>query len=84
VRGIFLFFVAGSKLLYLASLQRLVHLQQYKELMMIGVFAQVNKLNGTLQLIRNAQKEKIIKVGEFNKVKIVFTAEMNAHLEKMG
>jgi hypothetical protein len=83
VTGIFLFFVAGNGLLYSAFKQRLIHSQQHKEFIMLRAFSQVNKLQVTLQLIQDAQKDKLIRVGKFNKVKRAFTTEMDAYLEKI-
>jgi hypothetical protein len=50
---------------------------------MLRAFSQVNKLQVTLQLIQEAQKDKLIRVGKFNKVKRAFTTEMDAYLEKI-
>jgi hypothetical protein len=50
---------------------------------MLRAFSQVNKLQVTLQLIQDAQKDKLIRVGKFNKVKRAFTTEVDAYLEKI-
>lgn len=52
--------------------------------MMIRVFSKVNQLQVTQRLIQEAQQDNLIKVHEFNKVKRIFTSEMNVYLEKNG
>lgn len=74
IGAIFLFFLVGSGTLYLFSQQRLIHTNQHKELMIIRVFSKVNKLQKTQKLILEAQKDNLIKVHEFNKVKRTFTS----------
>lgn len=84
IGAIFLFFLIGSGTLYLVLQQRLIHKSQHKEFMMIGVFSKVNKLQMTQKLILDAQKDHLIKIHEFNRIKSTFTSEMNAHLAKNG
>jgi hypothetical protein len=47
----------------------LILTNQHKELMMMGEFSRVNKLQTTQKLIQEVKKDKLIKVHEFNKVK---------------
>lgn len=84
IGAIFLFFLVGITTLYFVSQQRLIHTNQHKEFMMIGIFSKVNKLQETQKLIQEARKDNLIKVHEFNKVKRTFTSEMNTYLEKNG
>ena len=69
ISAIFLFFLTGSGTLYVISQQRLILSNQHKELMMMGEFTKVNKLQTTRKLIQEAQKDNVIKVHEFNKIK---------------
>ena len=82
--AIFLFFLTGSGTLYVISQQQLILSNQHKELMMMGEFSKVNKLQTTRKLIQEAQKDNAIKVHEFNKIKRNFTSEMKAYLKKNG
>ena len=82
--AIFLFFLTGSGTLYVISQQQLILSNQHKELMMMGEFSKVNKLQTTRKLIQEAQKDNAIKVHEFNKIKRNFTSEMKAYLQKNG
>ena len=84
ISAIFLFFLAGSGTLYFISQQQLILSNQHKELMMMGEFTKVNKLQTTRKLIQEAQKDNAIKVHEFNKIKRNFTSEMKAYLQKNG
>src|SRR5690606_915213 len=84
ISAIFLFFLAGSGSLYFISQQQLILSNQHKELMMMGEFSKVNKLQTTRKLIQEAQKDNLIKVHEFNKIKRNFTSEMKAYLKKNG
>ena len=84
ISAIFLFFLAGSGTLYFISQQQLILSNQHKELMMMGEFTKVNKLQTTRKLIQEAQKDNVIKVHEFNKIKRNFTSEMKAYLQKNG
>ena len=84
ISAIFLFFLAGSGTLYFISQQQLILSNQHKELMMMGEFSKVNKLQTTRKLIQEAQKDNAIKVHEFNKIKRNFTSEMKAYLQKNG
>jgi mannosyltransferase OCH1-like enzyme len=84
ISAIFLFFLAGSGNLYFISQQQLILSNQHKELMMMGEFSKVNKLQTTRKLIQEAQKDNAIKVHEFNKIKRNFTSEMKAYLQKNG
>ena len=84
ISAIFLFFLAGSGTLYFISQQQLILSKEHKELMMMGEFSKVNKLQTTRKLIQEAQKDNAIKVHEFNKIKRNFTSEMKAYLQKNG
>lgn len=84
ISAIFLFFLTGSGTLYIISQQQLILSNQHKELMMMGEFTKVNKLQTTRKLIQEAQKDNVIKVHEFNKIKRNFTSEMKAYLKKNG
>ena len=84
ISAIFLFFLAGSGTLYFISQQQLILSNEHKELMMMGEFSKVNKLQTTQKLIQEAQKDNAIKVHEFNKIKRNFTSEMKAYLQKNG
>lgn len=84
ISAIFLFFLAGSGTLYFISQQQLILSNQHKELMMMGEFSKVNKLQTTLKLIQEARKDNSIKVHEFNKIKRNFTSEMKEYLRKNG
>lgn len=84
ISAIFLFFLAGSGTLYFISQQQLILSKEHKELMMMGEFSKVNKLQTTQKLIQEAQKDNAIKVHEFNRIKKNFTSEMKAYLQKNG
>jgi hypothetical protein len=84
ISAIFLFFLVGSGTLYFLSQQMLILTNQHKELMMMGEFSRVNKLQTTQKLIQEVKKDKLIKVHEFNKVKRTFTSEMKAYLKRNG
>ncbi len=84
ISAIFLFFLAGSGTLYFISQQQLILSKQHKELMMMGEFSKVNKLQTTQKLIQEAQKDNAIKVHEFNRIKRNFISEMKAYLQKNG
>ena len=84
ISAIFLFFLAGSGTLYFLSQQMLILTNQHKELMMMGEFARMNKLQTTQKLIQEVKKDRLIKVHEFNKVKRTFTSEMKAYLKRNG
>jgi mannosyltransferase OCH1-like enzyme len=84
ISAIFLFFLAGSGTLYFISQQQLILSNQHKELMMMGEFSKVNKLQTTQKLIQEAQKDNAIKVHEFNRIKRNFISEMKAYLQKNG
>lgn len=84
ISAIFLFFLVGSGTLYFLSQQMLILTNQHKELMMMGEFSRVNKLQTTQKLIQEVKKDKLIKVHEFNKVKRIFTSEMKAYLKRNG
>ena len=84
ISAIFLFFLVGSGTLYFLSQQKLILTNQHKELMMMGEFARMNKLQTTQKLIQEVKKDKLIKVHEFNKVKRTFTSEMKAYLKRNG
>ena len=84
ISAIFLFFLAGSGTLYFISQQQLILSKEHKELMMMGEFSKVNKLQSTQKLIQEAQKDNAIKVHEFNRIKRNFISEMKAYLQKNG
>ena len=84
ISAIFLFFLVGSGTLYFLSQQKLILTNQHKELMMMGEFARMNKLQTTQKLIQEVKKDRLIKVHEFNKVKRTFTSEMKAYLKRNG
>ena len=84
ISAIFLFFLVGSGTLYFLSQQMLILTNQHKELMMMGEFARMNKLQTTQKLIQEVKKDRLIKVHEFNKVKRTFTSEMKAYLKRNG
>lgn len=84
ISAIFLFFLAGSGTLYFISQQQLILSKEHKELMMMGEFSKVNKLQTTQKLIQEAQKDNAIKVHEFNRIKRNFISEMKAYLQENG
>ena len=84
ISAIFLFFLVGSGTLYFLSQQMLILTNQHKELMMMGEFSRVNKIQTTQKLIQEVKKDRLIKVHEFNKVKRTFTSEMKAYLKRNG
>ena len=75
ISAIFLFFLAGSGTLYFISQQQLILSNEHKELMMMGEFSKVNKLQTTQKLIQEAQKDNAIKVHEFNRIKRNFISD---------